>query len=261
MPEPPRGRLPGPVLFARYAYAPNALGYCGPDDAADLLGTATEGTDLAHLRALAAGFEGAWPYLELIAGSNGIADPLDVRVVDAYWVGNGLLARVPPAALAGQLDERFARRAGSSLSVLVAPAGAGAVAQHSFHVFAVSPWLGLLRQGAGGPAPLEVLDRCRVRWGTVESVAGDHAVVRSRPLEIAGSQLVLGAPRTERVRCGEGGTAMVTGLAPGDVVSLHWDWVCERLASGALGRLRRATARNLDAVNVVPVPGHALAAG
>ena len=35
----PSGRiLPGPVLFARYAYPPNALGYCGPDDPAALLG-------------------------------------------------------------------------------------------------------------------------------------------------------------------------------------------------------------------------------
>lgn len=252
---------PGAVLFARYAYPPNALGFCGPDDADGLLGAAAEGTDVGHLRALATGFEGAWPYLELIAGANGIADPLDARVVDAYWVGNRLLARVPPSALAGQLDVRFARRAGPDLTALVAPAGSGAVAQHSFHVFAVSPWLGLLRQGTGGPAPLEVLDRCRIRWGTVEAISGDHAVVRSRPLELAGSRLVPGPSRTEPVRCGVGGTTLVVGLAVGDVVSCHWDWVCDRLSADALGRLRRATARNLAAVNAVPVPGHAVAAG
>ena len=40
------------------------------------------------LRDLAAGFEGAYPYLELIAAANGIEDPLDTRVVDAYWIGN-----------------------------------------------------------------------------------------------------------------------------------------------------------------------------
>ena len=33
------------------------------------------------------------PYLRLIAAANGIADPLDRRVVEAYWLGNGLLER------------------------------------------------------------------------------------------------------------------------------------------------------------------------
>jgi ABC-type polar amino acid transport system ATPase subunit len=35
-------------------------------------------------------FEGAWPYLEVIGGLAGL-DPLDARVVEAYWIGNGLI--------------------------------------------------------------------------------------------------------------------------------------------------------------------------
>jgi len=87
--------VPGPVRFARYAYGPNRLGYCGPDAADELLGEAAEGGDLRRIRELAAGFEGAWPYLELIALSNGITDPLDDRVVEAYWLGSDLLDAVP----------------------------------------------------------------------------------------------------------------------------------------------------------------------
>ncbi|MGP8065881.1 MAG: DUF6390 family protein, partial [Acidimicrobiales bacterium] len=62
----------GPILFARYAYPPNALGYCGPADHTALLGAASEGDDLRELTHLASRFEGAWPYLELIAGCNGL---------------------------------------------------------------------------------------------------------------------------------------------------------------------------------------------
>ena len=62
--------VPGPILFARYAFGPNRLGYCGPDDAAELFGQATGGGELPALRRLAQQFEGAYPYLELIARAN-----------------------------------------------------------------------------------------------------------------------------------------------------------------------------------------------
>ena len=87
--------------------------------------------------------------------------------------------RRPPAA---SLDDRFQRRAGRLFDPLVAPVPTG-VAQHNFHVFAVYPWLGLLRAGMEGP-PLEILDRCRIRWGRVEAVHGDLVTVRSRETDI-----------------------------------------------------------------------------
>ena len=89
----------GPVLFSRYAYPPNALGYCGPENSAELFERAAAGEDSPDLRRLIRGFEGAWPYLALIAGAAGRADPLDPDVVEAYWVGNGLLDAVTPQML------------------------------------------------------------------------------------------------------------------------------------------------------------------
>ncbi len=257
----PAERVTGAVLFARYAYPPNALGYCGPGDPAALLGAAAQGrgapsADLAHL---AARFEGAWPYLQLIAGCNRIADPLDPRVVEAYWIGNALLDRVPAGTLARALEERFGRRAGTASASIVGTIPHGGVAHHSFHVFAVYPWLGLLRAGMQG-APLEVLDRCRIRWGVVEDLQGDQARVCSQGLVFEGSRLLLGPPRTERVTRAAGGVGLVADLAPGDTVALHWDWICDRLSRPALARLRRVTARNLAAVNALSRPGHMVAA-
>ncbi|MGD0344045.1 MAG: DUF6390 family protein [Acidimicrobiales bacterium] len=249
----------GPIVFARYAYPPNALGYCGPADHAALLGAASEGDDLRELTHLASRFEGAWPYLELIAGCNGVADPLDERVVEAYWVGNRLLDRVPAGALVASLDERFARRTGRDFEPIAMAVPLGGVAHHSFHVFAVYPWLGLLRSGTEGPA-LAVLDRCRIRWGRVITVEGDTVVVRNRTLEFRGDRLVLGAARTERVRRAVDGVGILGDLRAGEIVSLHWDWVCERLSAGRLAALRRANARNLAVVNALPAPGPVVAA-
>ncbi|MGA2521841.1 MAG: DUF6390 family protein [Acidimicrobiales bacterium] len=238
---------PGPVLFARYAYPPNALGYCGPADPDGLLGAVDQG-DLEELSQRAASFTGAWPYLRAIAGANGIADPLDRRVVDAYWVGNPMLDAVGEEDLAGAA----AAAAGSPADPAWAAAGTGgALAHHSFHVFAVYPWLRLLRAGREEPA-LTVLDRCRIRWGTVDAVATDTVRVRCAPLCVRQGRLVLGPQRTEEVRFGVGGidgVGLVQGLAPGDTVSMHWDWVCERLDATRASTLQSCTLHNLAVVN------------
>lgn len=247
---------PGPVLFARYAYPPSELGYCGPADAGDLLGAAAEGVDLPTLSHLASQFAGAWPYLELIAGCSGIADPLDARVVEAYWVGNPLLHRVPAGALMASLEDRFERRAGAHFGSVAAAVPLGGVSHHSFHVFAVYPWLGLLRAGMEG-VPLTVLDRCRIRWGRVEAVSGDLATVRNRVLTFDGSRLVLGPEQIEVAHLSLDGVGLVPVVVPGDMVSLHWDWVCDRLSPPSLAWLSRCTTTNLAVVNSLPTPGPA----
>ena len=61
--------VPGPVLFARYAFPPNSHGYCGPGDHESFFSYGVAGADDRGLRELARQFAGAWPYLELIAAA------------------------------------------------------------------------------------------------------------------------------------------------------------------------------------------------
>jgi uncharacterized protein DUF6390 len=239
---------PGPLLFARYAYPPNALGYCGGDDSRALLGYGAAGSSDGGLRALARAFEGAWPYLQLIASANHIADPLDRRVVEAYWIGNPLLAGVDPAIFAASVSERFGPRAAVDGDRLIAPILAGAMPHHNFHVFAVYPWVGLLREGRS-IEPLRVLESCRIRWGTVVDVFGDRAVVETRRLSWDGRNLGLGLATPVEVRVSDAGDGFVHGLKRGDRVSMHWDWICDRLTSRQVDELHRATMRSLFAVN------------
>ena len=42
---------------------------------------------------------------------------------------------------------------------------------------------------------------------------------------------------------------MVADLEPGDWVSLHWEWVCDRLTEQQVGCLRSYTQRHLRIVN------------
>ncbi|WP_427018100.1 DUF6390 family protein [Pseudarthrobacter sp. P1] len=241
--------IDGAQLFVRYAYPPNARGSCGPEDSDALFQYGQTGVTDPGLRELAKGFAGAWPYLELIAGATGIPDPLDYRVVEAYWVGSPLLDAVGTNNIGNSMEDRFRARTGMQFPHLVEGVLAGGVPHHSFHVFEVYPWLGLLRDDRRFATALHVLDQCRIRWGEVVAIAGDEAVVRSRPLAWDGVALHLADPILETAKFAVAGAGFVSGLAVGDAVSLHWDWICDKLTAGQLHRLRHFTERHLKIAN------------
>jgi hypothetical protein len=229
----------GALLFARYAYPPNELGYCGPDGAADLLRADAP----AEIARRARAFDGAWAYLEFIARTAGVRDPLDVAVVEAYWIGNDLLDRVDAPALVAFLRERFAGQLGGTWR----SADDRATAHHSFQVFEVYPWAAMLTRKAA-PVAVSVLDRCRIRTGVVLAVTGETATVRSHPIVRTGGTVVSGPPVDETVSWSAGGRSLLPGLAPGDLVSLHWDWVCDVLTEPQRDRIEALEQRTRDAV-------------
>jgi hypothetical protein len=244
------GPTSGPVLFARYAFGPNRLGYCGPDAVDELFGEGTIGGDDRALRDLARSFEGAWPYLELIARANGLEDPLDRRVVEAYWLGSPLLEAVRANAFETSLASRFRPRLRSEgWRWLSGKPDAGAVPVHAFHVLDVFPRIGLLRSGSVDRA-LEVMDACRIRWGRVLEREGEWLVVSVVPLVMANGRLELGRARPERVQAWRDGAGFVEGVQPGDVISIHWSWACDRLSARQLGRLVTWTSREIGIANL-----------
>jgi hypothetical protein len=72
----------GAEMFARYAHAPNQLGYCGPANSSSLLDGPRDRIETAARQ-----FTGAWPHLQVLSRMTGIADPLDYRLVDRIGTG------------------------------------------------------------------------------------------------------------------------------------------------------------------------------
>lgn len=239
----------GAIQFARYAYPPNALGYCGPSDHLSLLEYGSTGVRDAGLVALIREFEGAWPYLELIGESTGL-NPLDRRVVSAYWLGGPLLERVPAGALGRSLIDRFGKRAGTSWDALEGAVELGLKPSHAFHVFCVYPWVGLMRSGTVDQ-PLHVLDRCRIRLAEVVAPHDDEVEVMFRPLKFEDDELQMGDTETEMLRWGRNGRSLVPELRSGDIVSAHWGWACERIGRAEVGRLEHETRRAIEYANTV----------
>lgn len=215
--------LAGTRLFTRFAFMPNRLGYCGGDINTELLAYLKEDTADDGLRRRLTTFAAAYPYLRLIAESNNIPDPFDLRVVEAYWIGNELLEGVAWDRYARHLHERFRRRVrASTLELLVGKPPAGARAHHAFHVFDVSFRAGLPHGDAA-------LDLCRIGWGTITGVEPGAFAVSYQPIVIRGGHLAFGDLQPARILRAIEHDTFLDGAAIGDVLAFHWQWACVRL--------------------------------
>ena len=166
-------------------------------------------------------------------------------MVRSYWVGGPLLDKVDPALLLTRLRSSFQGQVTGLLGDLVA--AEGALAHHSFHVFVVYPWVRFLDRDQN--TALQVMQDCRIRWGTVESVEDDHAVILSRPLSRDSGVLALATPWPSA--CGGPRTARRwrPHRRPVTTVSAHWNWLCGTLTDDESAALAAATEATLNLVN------------
>jgi hypothetical protein len=89
-----------------------------------------------------------------------------------------------------------------------------------------------------------VLDSCRIRWGRIAAVHSGLSEVESHHLAWDGRALSLGPPSVELANLG-----VPASVRTGDMVSLHWDWVCDVIDTRQAAALRHYTRTQLDVVN------------
>ncbi len=234
----------GRLTFARYAFMPNALGYCGGPDDRELLEYAAEDFADDGMNRLIKQFQAAYPYLCFIADSSGIGNPFDSHVVESYWVGNNVLDNVRPHDFHEYLTEQISQRIPKRLQkYMVSKVPAGARPHHSFHVFDVC-----IRTGALADQ-IEILDKCRISWGVVQSVTGDSVSVQYEPVVLQNGKLAMGQTAVRETRRSAEGLSYLNDLQPGEVVSMHWGWVCDRLTPQQVSRLSAETNHHIGIAN------------
>jgi len=235
----------GALLAARFSFMPNRLGYCGPEENRAMLQYLADRHSDRGLEQILGRFAGAFPYYSFIAAANGIPDPFDVRVIEAYWIGNRLLVRVEAADLRRHLDERFRGRFPARLFASVLDqAPAGGRPHHNFHVFSMP-----IRTGhRETPHSLATMDACRISWGRVVAEHGDALLLERRPLGLAGDDLVLGAPEPYAALRRVEGTPLLEAH-PGEIVAVHWGCACHRLTPGQRRYLAYYTRLHLALAN------------
>jgi hypothetical protein len=223
---------------------PNKLGYCGGNEDSLLFDHAVAGQPDPGLVPLLAEFTGAVPYLRSIAASNGLADPFDPRVVEAYWLGNELLEKVEAQDLYKTLEARFGKHLPPKVrDVVLRKAPQGARPHHLFHVIDV------YRRLENEEISMAAMDSCRVSWGVVTAVDGGSLIVNRQPLVLREGKLVLGEAQSERVLRSISGRGFAEGVAIGDWVAMHWGWTCQVLNPAQRSGLERYSAYHLAIAN------------
>lgn len=245
--------MDGILRCSRYAFGPNRLHYCGPDANKEMLAHIAEQKGDAGLAGILSRFETMYPYLELIARANHIDDPFDGpfddRVVEAYWIGNGLLDRVDKEKLYWHLKDTLGvrKKIGSeSFRALTDRMRQFGVPHHAFHVLNIWRRTGHLDR-AHTP---ESVAECVVNMGEVIVVDGPWITVRTRPLlydEIG--KWYFGDPTERKLTRNLGSSEEIDDVVVGDTLSYHWGMPCEVLSRSQAENLRKYTLRSMDVIN------------
>jgi hypothetical protein len=231
--------LDGVAKAARYAFGPNKLHLCGPDANREVFAYLKEGASDAGLGNILKGFHTLYPYLKQIAAANRIRDPFDIRVVEAYWIGNELLETISVKTFYRHLTETLHlkdRYDQKSFHELAGKLPKGARMHHTFHVLNAYK-----RTGHDAKLhTLESMDACRVSWGKVEKVDGISITVRRKPLLVRGHHLVLGEPAAATIQR-KLEDDFLENLRPGQWLTMHWHVPCEVISEQNVRALEHYT--------------------
>ncbi len=242
--------MDGILRCSRYAFGPNRLHYCGPDANHEMAAHIDAKAANPALEGILAKFETMYPYLQLIARANRIADPFDARVVEAYWLGNDLLDAVSRERLYWHVkdDLRIATRIGNERFGKISNemAQSETVPHHAFHVLQV--W----EKGVGldGRHTKESIGECLVNAGEVVTVSGPWLTVRTRPLLTNDQgQWYFGEATDRQLTRQLGAADDLDDVAIGARVSYHWGVPCEVITEHQARNLERYTMQSIVAVN------------
>lgn len=230
--------MDGILRCSRYSFGPNRLHYCGPDRSASEMGVES------FLRQ----FKTLYPYLNLIARSNNIADPFDDRVVEAYWLGNELLENVGKERLYTFLidDLEIKKKAkAKEMGWIERKIGERAVPHHSFHV------LNLWRQTSDNQVAqsLKGLSECCINAGKILSVKGPEIVVETEPLIFLNGKIIMGEPTKKTLTRQLEAEYDIEQVVPGQIISFHWGVPCEVLTPLQAHNLKKYTLQNIKFTN------------
>lgn len=245
----------GELLHTKHAFPPNNLGYCGPDARGKILDHLHGHSHDEGLLSILTKFEAAYPFVKMIAKSNGLK-PFDYKVTEAYWLGNSLLDNVEPSEffefshqelnpsrkMAGKKEGMRSEDSKSLFREL----GTMAKPHHTFYVLGMYARSNV--QSSNKSKLLELMDSCRISWGRVLDVRKQTLVVERPSLTMTQDRLALGHSTKREIQY-DPEIAPFSTIRKGDWVSIHWNFASDKLRPYQVTNLKRYTTLDIQATN------------
>ena len=238
------------VRCTRYAFMPNRLHLCGPENQVDVLEFYSKTSRKKKTRTIEPvleKFNTLYPYLKLIARANGLTNPFDERAVEAYWLGNNYLEAVPAARLFDHLGNVFNIQGRFNISDFFKfkkKFNTRALPHHNFHVFSIYRRTGHI----ASPHTLATMDACRISWGLILKIKQESFIVQTKPLIADNDGKIKQADffiEREIFNYFEG-ARLIKNAMIGDFISIHWGCACELLTRDQANRLQKYTDLSLE---------------
>jgi hypothetical protein len=224
---------------------------CGPDINQEVLAYINKGISDQGLNNIIKNFQTLYPYLQQISYANHIKDPLDNRVIEAYWLGNNLLDTIPPKTFYRHLTENLnlkKRLNSKTFDHLKDKLSLGALMHHSFHVFNV--WRNA--DHINELQTLDNMDNCRISCGKVISINGPIITVSRQSLLLNNNKLIFGDPQPTKITRQLEGSSLIDDVKINDILSMHWHQPCEIITSKQASNLQHYTSLSLSLANAAP---------
>lgn len=237
--------MDGTDLASRFSYITNSLRFCGPKEACGQFlkyANKKDGKIADDIKASIKKFEGLYPYLSAIAEKNG-KDFLDYEVVEAYWIGNGLLENFSDEDIKQIIGKLMHRGLPKSIGEsLIKNLPHGFAPHHNFNVF----YVGVGRTSGTVETNLQNMDNCRISWGKVAEVHGADLIVKTQSLKNENGKFFFSEDETKTaVYLKE----MLPKIKKEDMVALHWGFACCVLDENQLSNLKKYSERIMDIMN------------
>lgn len=163
-------------LAAGFALKPCTLGRCGEVNSQSKLRVCLTTGECQGLEDEFPKFNTMYPYLKTLSQISGLP-PLSYKVVEAYWLGNELLDLAKPEdydLLVKNFEEQGIKQAVKDplIQALKTHKPRQFIPFHLFHIL----YLGIGKTN-GLAVPAGAVNFCMVRWGRVEKIVGNRALI------------------------------------------------------------------------------------
>ena len=208
---------------SRFSLPPNSLGYCGKDTAAFKFKDCIVNGKCEGVKNELTKFIVLHPYLRLLSKMTGL-NKFSEKLFQGYWLGNEILEKAKPEDYS-LLLKYFQKQGIPDFFVeeLKAKQPKKFIPSHLFQVLHV----GVGRASGSVPFNIDTINSCMIRWGKVQSVSQNNAIVKLNSLIAKNKNSYKLNLKTETIPFDN---QLVCDLKKGDTVAVHWNMVVKILS-------------------------------